>query len=377
MAQGSRLAWLLLLALPACGGEPPAAAPPIPPPERSAAADRDVRALLEDVAAARACEGLEGRFVGLAEGSSGAGRPGSAPTLGRLLVERCAAAPRAGGGLDLHLEGRGWTWVDEAGAGPLATRFAVRGMLRFGLALDMPVDLDLGYDRQARLATLWLTPREAPRAAVTPTGPLPVQAEGSWSGLVGRIGEILGGSPADRAGPLLQAQAGALIAGRLRSGVTATVDLCTGQPDVVVGALGGGERPDRPFSADGRPWLDNERVLLRPGGLDVSGPYATAGGRLEVELEVEEGPGVEARVLCIDAARAVANAYLESRPAAPVAARARQWVDGPGRATLAADGAGCDLALLLTPRAEPDEPTRLRVRVRQAGSSVTPLARCE
>jgi hypothetical protein len=266
--------------------------------------------------------------------------------------------------------------VDERAIGPLATSFAARGVLRFRLVVRLTGEVDLAYDRGSRVVTVWLTPAEAPTSRLTLVGDLPIRPEGSWSGLVGRLGEIFGGPVEERARPLLEEHAAVQVASRLRAGVTGTVDLCTGQVDAVLGALPAGRTPRRPFSEDGSPWLANQRALVHPGSLDAAGPFRTDGERLEVEVEVEEGPGVEARVLCVAQARRVVEAFVASRPAAPVAARAREWLDGAGRATLRVDGAGCDLALLLTPPAEAGAPTRARYRVRRADGEPRQLVDC-
>ena len=372
------LLWLALgaaLAL-GCGPEAPELPPPVEPPSRTAAQDREIRALLLDIAVHRMCDALEGRLVPLPEGDARGAAAGTAPAVGRLEMQRCRAR-REGERLGLHLEGRGWTWVDERSAGPLATSFRVRGYLRFSLAVDLLGEIDVAYDRRARVATLWLTPRERPVARVTSRGRLPIQAETGWSGLIGRIGQALGGPLDERARPMLESHAATLMASRLRPGVTATANLCTGQLDAVVGALRPGEAPDRPFDEGDRPWLDNQRVLLYPGGIDLAGPYDTSGERLEVDVEVEEGPGVEAQVACRDQAARVLDSFVQERPAFLARARAREVVSGARSASLEVDGAGCELVMLLSPRSsEARAPTRVRLRTRIRGAAAHQLVEC-
>ena len=108
----------------ACGEPPQAPAPaPLPAPTRTAAEDATLRHMLMDMAQHGACEALEGHFVPLPEPRPPAGRRPRVE--GRLWVQDCRIE-REGDALDVRLEGRGWQWIDELGAGPLGSQFNVR-----------------------------------------------------------------------------------------------------------------------------------------------------------------------------------------------------------------------------------------------------------
>ncbi|HJL14485.1 MAG TPA: hypothetical protein RMH99_02445, partial [Sandaracinaceae bacterium LLY-WYZ-13_1] len=145
----------------ATAGEGPVA----PPPERTAAQDEALRAMVADVAEGRACRALRDRFLPLPEDHAGRPRDGRPVVEGRLWVNECAIE-RRGERLSVHLGGRGWQWVERDGAGPLGSRFTVRGTVPFEATVDLESAVDLRYDERDRRAAVLLTPRGAPRARV-------------------------------------------------------------------------------------------------------------------------------------------------------------------------------------------------------------------
>ncbi|MBZ0116874.1 MAG: hypothetical protein K8H88_07765, partial [Sandaracinaceae bacterium] len=115
--------------------EPTVTLAPVDPPERSAVEDRSVRALVRDVASARACGELEGRFMPLPEDVPR--RRGVRPNVtGRLWLSECEIGPE-GDTLSVHVAGRGWQWVERSSEGPLGSSFTVRGTLRVEASLDL------------------------------------------------------------------------------------------------------------------------------------------------------------------------------------------------------------------------------------------------
>lgn len=346
-------------------------------PERTAAQDQALRALLANVGEARLCEALEGQLMALPAPDAPTGTAaGLAPAEGRLWVEGCRAE-RRGDRLALHLDGRGWTWVDQSQPGPLGSRFGIQGLLRFRAAADLDGTVDVGYAEEPQVLTLWYSPVMTPTATFDPIGDIPVRAQGSWSGILGTVGELLGG-PLDRQARPAAAQAGAaMMASRLGRGFTATADLCSGQLDMALGALGSGQRPERPFPADGTPWLANEAARVRPGAIDAAGPWPVDPPGLRVDVELLRGEGLEVRLLCEREAQQVVEAFIEGRPAAAVTELRRELLTGPGRRTsLALSSASCPVALIATPGAQATEASELRYRVVRLDARAEPLVRC-
>lgn len=358
------------------GGELQADQEPIAAPIRSAVQDGALRALLADVGENRLCELLEGRLVPLHEQGAPTGPDaGLAPAVGRLWVESCSVE-RRGGQLAIDLGGRGWIWADESRAGPLGSSFAVRDFLRFQVQLSVEGDVDLGYSEAHRVVSLWFSPTSSPSSQMTILGEVPVQAQGGWSGIIGTVGQILGGSISQQARPVVSQFGASLISQRLGRGFTATTDLCTGQPDFVIGPLADGQRPRRPYPDDESVWQTNERIRLFPGGIDVSGPWEADSGRLRIDIESERGPQFEVRVLCQQQARLVLEAFLEGRPAALADEVHRRTVLTGRSETIEIRDSTCPLTLVVTPNPQDTEPVEARFRVVDPDAEGQPLIRC-
>ncbi|MCB9598535.1 MAG: hypothetical protein H6719_37820 [Sandaracinaceae bacterium] len=237
----------------------------------------------------------------------------------------------------------------------------------------MTSELDVRYDEDGRRVLLALTPTTPPSATVRPIGTLPVAPDGGWSEIIGGLGGLFGVSTEQQARPLLEEEAGLLVQRQLAQGVTLGVDLCTGQPDLAFGPIGDGDPiAPPPVESAGVVWIDNQRVRLHEGGLDVSGPWSTEDGDGTFELEVELGGPVDAYVMCRAEAALLASAYLAGGEARPSGAVSRQQVHD--RASLALRAADCvDPHVVLTAPSE----TTLRYRVRRDGASPEALVDCE
>jgi len=378
-AQRALMTTLSLVAF-GCGGSPPAAetARPAPPPERTAAQDTAIRSLLLELADYHLCAALQGEFVALPDADAAAGAAGGAsPSAGRLWIERCTTA-RRGNRIALGLRGRGWTWVERGTTGPLGSSFTVRGHLRFQTSIDLAGEIDLGYAVDRKLVSIWLSPREAADATVTPLGAVPVAPDGGWSSVVGALGGVFGDTVEQRARVSVQQEGSAQMRDRLTSGLTVTASLCTGQTDVIVGALGNGVTPERPFAADGKRWLSNQRVRLRPNGLDVAGPWEATGSRVRIDLEVERGATIDARVMCSAEASAVAEAWLAGRaPERAARVRRAQRLAAHDSVAFELETRDCPLVLVTQPAPGATEPVVFRYRAAATDDVVTPLVRCE
>jgi hypothetical protein len=95
-----------------------------------------------------------------------------------------------------------------------------------------------------------------------------------------------------------------------------------------------------------------------------------------VDIEVEQGGGVTALVLCEDQARLVIEAFLGQRPAPLVTPLAQQVVTPGTAATIRTRDLSCPAALIVTPFDQGREPTRYRYRIVAGDGRQTPLATC-
>ncbi|HHH31691.1 MAG TPA: hypothetical protein ENK57_25540 [Polyangiaceae bacterium] len=280
-----------------------------PAPARSAIQDAALRSLVAEVGAHRACELLRGRFLPLPEERTSRQHRTAE---GRLWVDECRVE-REGSTLTAHVAGRGWQWVERTAPGPFGSSFTVRGTVRLRASIDVTGAVDVTSDLTRHRALIAITPTEPPAAQVTPIGTIPLAPAGGWSGIIAGLGGLLGVSPRQQARPLLEQRAALTVRQQLADGVTVHLDLCTGQPDLLFGVVGDDEPIESPpFDEPGVRWVDNTRVHLHPGGLDLSGPWSTEEGDGAFELVVESGGPVRAQILCAEPAAQLASSFLAS-----------------------------------------------------------------
>lgn len=362
----------------ACGGgmgtgTQPVAEPP-PPPARSAIQDRTMRQLVTDLVAHRVCSELSGDLLGLSGEQPRPGgtrremrdpmRSGLTPKEGRLWVERCetriVGEETGDDQLDVTLGGRGWRWLEKRVQKAGAT-FDLREYIRFRASINLRGQLDIAYARDRHVVTIWLTPSRRPGVRVTPTLEPEVDARGPWSGLVDlALGAFTTRDAEDRSETAIREQGSAAAANRLGRGMTLTLDLCTGQLDTTSSPLPAGAVAARPYPAR-ESWVENERVRLRPGGLDASGPFVAGDEPVRVEIDVEQGPSVMARLVCAADAAPAIDAFLSGRRVPEVPARAEMVAAGGATTSLVSPaGETCPLVLLTTPISRGSDPTVFR-----------------
>jgi hypothetical protein len=357
-----------------CAGtqEPPPQAPePMPPPARSAIEDSDLRALLRDVAAAQLCGTLEGAFSGLPGEDAGPGvEGGTAASGGRLWIRECEISAR-GDQLDIELGGPGWVYMNQGTSG-----FEVRDYLRLSAQIELTGELDLGYDRDKRIVSIWFTPRQNVVAKVAPIGEVPVRPESVLAKMASVLSAVRERAQ-EQAQEAVVEDGSTLFQKALQNGFTLTADLCSGQIDSMVGALGDGEIPRRPYSPDTLRWLANERVQLYPGGVDVAGPWTAKTAPLEIDVEVEEGVGVEVRAVCMEDAEGVVDAFLHKRAEPPISAKAYATLTTGNSTKLQVGDADCPITLITRVHGETEEPVKFRFRAYEVGATREAMVNCE
>lgn len=351
--------------------QPPPARPEIiPPPTRSAIEDSDLRALLRDFAQAQLCGALEGSFSGLPDSEEEEGtKTGAGASGGRLWIRECEVEQQ-GDQLAIDIGGPGWVWMDQGASG-----FEVRDYLRLSAQLELRGELDLGYDREKHIVSIWFTPRQRVTSKVAAIGEVPVQPES----VLAKMASVLS---AVRESAQKQAQEAVIEDGSrlfedaLQSGFTLTANLCDGQIDSMVGSLGDGETPARPYDPDGILWLANERVRLRQGGIDIAGPWNTKGEPLRIEVELERGAGLEVRALCETDAGRVADAFLHDREEPTLNAHAYATLEQGTTTELIVENAECPIALISRVNGETDEALQFRFRAHLRGARSESLVDC-
>lgn len=291
-----------------CGTAP--TPPPAPPPTRTAVQDAGVRRLLLDTATGQVCPRTKNRFLGVPSAAEHplCGTASQWPCVaGRWLVQTCD--PRGDGqALTLQVYGVGWTWVDQTREKYLAD-FSVRQHVYFSAIASIQGALDVAYDEQRRVASVWLTPTGSPQADFRPITAINAQPDG----LLARVYNTLARGKVQKG-----AQDAAEQTGRekflqaLSRGATITYNTSTLQLDLQVGYLANGAVPRRPFPSPR--WLVNERQELHPGGVQIAGPFPFMRA-VSLDVVVEQGSDVQFTTACADAAQALVSQLASGQPA--------------------------------------------------------------
>jgi hypothetical protein len=295
-----RLVAIAMLSLVACKPDSPPPPPPLAAvPTRGAAGDTDVRVMVTELAAAKACVMLRGSFHGL--------RAPDAPdvVVGVLWLRQCEITS-AGVHLTVHVVGTGWVWVDQSKNKDGGT-FAVRQYVRFRVETTMAGVVDVAYAREPHVATLWFTPDRAPEIVFATIGDVDVDREGAWSSVLGVLGSALGSSPEAAASKEATTQGTRAISVQLANGFAVTTDLCTGLTRAHLG------RPQKgKMGADDVGETERIPVEIHPGGVMMLGPQH-AGHGMTLDAEPLQG-AVRLRLMCADQAALAAADVMEARP---------------------------------------------------------------
>src|SRR5687768_12427950 len=120
----------------------------------------EVHMLVTDIAAHLICDRVEGAFLPL---GSGRGQPAS----GHLWVRDCVAlrkpelAGREGERLSVELDTRAWRWVERK-ASQFGASFELDQYVTIDARIGVEGVLDVAYNRERRIARIWLNPTRAP-----------------------------------------------------------------------------------------------------------------------------------------------------------------------------------------------------------------------
>lgn len=338
-------------------------------------ASSEISMLMADVVAPRICDQLRGTFIGLpGEGGHTGPDSGLDATVGRWWIRECTAHSHDGF-LDLAISGTGWTWVDRESMG-----FRVQQYLRFESNASFTARMEIGYDRTARIVTIWMRPDEGVVAHVEPRGLIQAHATGVFSGVLGGLLSMTGSSADDRARQQVTEEGSQRLHDRFASGMTVTYAMDTQQMDFMVGALERGQSPSRPYEAEsGIVWSVNQRLSVWPGGVDVLGPIDPAigdparsdstpdsaqRGASWIDFELEEGQGLFVDAVCVaDFERYYDTMMQGGTAAAPTGTRVLEMTGAHTSHHAQVPALACPTLLLLSPRTDATMAATGRVRI--------------
>jgi hypothetical protein len=297
-------------------------------PVRDAVGDRDMRALVADLASAKACEQFEHNMRGMVDDKD------KSHVTGVLWIRRCKIT-LDGTHVTFALGGNGWQWnhTEKHQAGGT---FEVDQWVKFGVDITLNGALDIAYDRADHVVTLWFTPDRQPDVKFTPVGDVSVDPKGAWSSIVGGMGTVFGKSP-DREGTKAAKDQGEQMFDKaFGNGFAITVDLCTSTIRFDLDRPKKGEMAPPPIGQ-----TMDVAAVLQPNGVMMFGPYADPKG-MSIDASVEGG-AARLYLACVDQAEQVAQAFLDDKPntAKPLAAEVVS-----GKAVLHAPSDHCKLAVV-------------------------------
>ncbi|MFT3696477.1 MAG: hypothetical protein QM831_25275 [Kofleriaceae bacterium] len=294
---------IALLTIAACShADPkPEPAPPPKPPIRDAVGDRDLRAMIAEVASKKACDMIENQFRPLRDKE----RPDIAN--GVLWIRTCKLV-NSDTKVSLELTGSGWTWADQdkklAGG-----KFGVHEYVKFDVTAKLHGAMDVGYDRSSHVASMWFTPDQTPDVSLTPIGNVQVDRESLWARVLGGLGTVTGNNP-DKKGTKQAGREGTnQMRTQLGDGMSLTVDLCTGLPRIVLGRPPKGQMGAADAGESGAVPIE-----MHPGGLMVLAPQLAPDG---MSVKVDTNGPVRVGLACQKDAEAVADAFVHDRPVEP------------------------------------------------------------
>lgn len=331
-----RTCWFVACCLAAAGAcqseAPPPAAPKAVAPLRGAAGDSDLRVMLSELASSKACALIRGGFHGL--------RAPERPDVvtGVLWIRECEIT-NIGPRMTFEIAGNGWSWIDKTKSKGGGT-FAVRQYVRFRIAATIRGELDISYDQEAHVASLWFTPEAAPSVTFKTIGDIEVDSEGVWSSVVGALGTAFATSPEDAALWQATSQGTRDLSAKLADGLAVTINLCTGLTRVHLGRPPRGEMGPANVGETFR-----VPVELQPDGLMLIGPQlATAG--MTLRATATRG-AVTLSLACADDAAKVAREFLKGHTKADVETLGS--VEVRANAQLEIEPTTCPLVVVIRP----------------------------
>lgn len=331
--------WLVavgVVAFAACEHGEPAPAPATVPhavaPTRGAAGNEDLRVMLSELASSKACGMIRGGFQGL--------RAPDHPDVvtGVLWIRQCEIT-NAGAHVTFRISGNGWLWIDQTKSKAGGT-FTVRQYVRFSIAATIRGAIDIFYDRDVHVVTLWFTPDRTPEVEFKTIGDIDVDSEGVWSSVVGTLGTAFSSSPTDLAQIQATSQGTRDLSTKLARGFAVTINLCTGLRRVHLGQPPKGEMG----AADVGETLRVPAKLERDGVMIIGPQRAEAG--MTLRAEASQG-AARLTLVCAEYADRVAAEYMAGKITSNVPALGT--VDVRTEARLEIKPTACPVVVIASP----------------------------
>jgi hypothetical protein len=311
---------------------PPAVVAQAVAPTRGAAGDADLRVMLSELASSKACAMIRDGFHGL--------RSPDHPDVvtGVLWIRQCEIT-NAGAHVTFHITGNGWMWVDQSKSKAGGT-FTVRQYVRFSIATTIRGALDIFYDRDVHVVTVWFTPDRAPEVEFKTIGDIEVDSQDAWSSVVGALGTAFATSPQGLAHSQATSQGTRDLSAQFAHGLALTVNLCTGLRRVHLGQPPQGEMG----AADvGETW--RVPAEIQPGGVMIVGPQNAEEG-MTLQADASQG-GVRLTLVCAKQADTVATEYMAGRITSNVPVLGT--IDVRTKAQLRINPTTCPVVVVATP----------------------------
>lgn len=320
----------------ACGkDEPPLPPPPeVRPPVRGAAGDQDLRVMLAEIASSKACEMIRGAFRPLKA-------TGDPSLISGVLSIRDCKITNKGTHVTYELAGVGWQWADQTKKKAGGT-FVMRDYVTFGVKARIEGNLDIAYDTNDHVVSLWYSPKETPDVTFEPIGDVNVEEKGAWSEVVGGLSTVIGSSPDEQGEDQAKKQGTNEFENQLAEGMTVAIDLCTGYQRFTLGLPKKGQLgPPNPGETFKQP------IELAKNGMLVFGPYFAKDG-MNVTLH-SDGP-VRAGLVCADDVVPAVDAFVHKQPLPVIPTLDQADINGNG--SLKVKAQRCKVALVVKSLAE-------------------------
>lgn len=328
-------------------------------PLRGAEGDKDMRALVNDLIAGKACDQIKHRFTGLRDVK----RP---TTLAGTMWLRECQIENEGSHLAMQVAGSGWEWIDQTQKKAGGT-FVVKQYVKFDVTVKLAGTIDLAYDPKVHIASLWYTPTAVADVKFKPRNEIEVDTDGAWSSILGGAGSLIGQSPDQLADETASKKGATAIQMANAKGLSVAVDLCTNTVRMSAERLPKGKMPKPSIGESER--IDAE---VQNFGVLLFGPYpATTGMTLAVDVH---GGSAQMYLACVDQAEVVAAAFLDNKPnnAKPLAGEVIS-----GKATLRAPKEKCPVVVVVRSiQPTPVSLTFVRPAAETTASKGGPLLHC-
>ena len=292
---------LILVAFVACSSKkPPPDAPPPPPeaPLRDATGDADVRILVADLLAGRACDQAVHHFGGLRD------KDRKKVITGDVWIRGCKIT-NDGTNVTVEISGNGWQWVEQSQKKAGGT-FDVKQYVRFGVTAKLSGVIDVAYDPRKHIVSLWFTPSGEPAVEFKPIGDIEVKRDSAWASVIGGLGSLVGASPEDAADSAAADQGTQAVKKAAAKGFELAVDLCKNVTRISKKRLPKGQMP-KPGTGE----TDKVAIEVQNFGVMIEGPYDAHEG-MTIDTDVTGG-AAKVNLACLADGETTAQAFLDEK----------------------------------------------------------------